>query len=140
MTRLIQTPKPIHLFTFAATLQDTSDKLEVEAEPEKIKKHLLVVCSSDRGLCGAIHSSICKAVKATVAGNEEKSGLDTKIVVIGDKARSIIQRTLADKMLFSVNDIGKRNVTFLDASTIANSILESGFEFDSGSILYNRFK
>ncbi len=75
-----------------------------------------------------------------MAGNEEKSGLDTKIVVIGDKARSIIQRTLADKMLFSVNDIGKRNVTFLDASTIANSILESGFEFDSGSILYNRFK
>ncbi len=101
---------------------------------------MLVVCSSDRGLCGAIHSSICKAVKATVAGNEEKSGLDTKIVVIGDKARSILQRTLADKMLFSVNDIGKRNVTFLDASTIANSILESGFEFDSGSILYNRFK
>lgn len=34
----------------------------------------------------------------------------------------------------------KKNVTFLDASLVANEILSSGYEFDSGEVLYNRFK
>jgi F-type H+-transporting ATPase subunit gamma len=111
---------------------------EVEADDENVKKHLVIAVSSDRGLCGAIHTSICKAVKASIS--EKKDGLDTKIVCIGDKARSILQRTYASSMLFSVNDIGKKNITFLDSSLIANEILNSGFEYDSGEILYNRFK
>lgn len=99
---------------------------------------MIVAVSSDRGLCGAIHSSICKAVKASIA--EQKDGLDTKIVVVGDKARSVLQRTFSPNILFSVNEIGKKNICFLDASVIANEVLNSGFEFDSGEILYNRFK
>jgi len=115
--------------------------LKSEVEPEadtNVKKHLVVAISSDRGLCGAIHSSICKAVKASMA--EKKDGLETSIVCIGDKARSILQRVYASNMLFSVNDIGKKNITFLDASMIAEEILNSGFEYDSGEIVYNRFK
>jgi F-type H+-transporting ATPase subunit gamma len=123
---------------YGAALANASEKFEVEPVEENMKKHLLVVCSSDRGLCGGIHSSVSKAVKLAIA--DEKEGRDTKIVCIGDKARSILQRVFADKMLFSVNDIGKRNITFLDCSLIANSILSSGFEFDSGDIIYNRFK
>lgn len=114
------------------------EKAEVEAAPENVKKHLIVAVSSDRGLCGAIHTSIVKAVKASI--NEKKDGLETRIVCIGDKAKAILQRTYAESMLFSVNDIGKRNITFLDASEIANEILKSGYEFDSGELLYNRFK
>jgi len=115
--------------------------LRSEVEPEadaNVKKHLVIAISSDRGLCGAIHSSICKNVKASMA--EKKDGLETSIVCIGDKARSILQRVYASNMLFSVNDIGKKNITFLDASLIASEILNSGFEYDSGEIVYNRFK
>lgn len=115
-----------------------NEKAEVETKPEDIKKHLIVAITSDRGLCGAIHSSIVKAVKSSLA--ENKQGLDTKIVCIGDKAKSMLQRIYAKNILFSVNDIGKKNITFLDASAIANEILASGFEFDSGDVLYNRFK
>ena len=71
---------------------------------------------------------------------EQKDGLETKIVCVGDKARSILQRTYAENMLFSVNDIGKKNITFLDASIIASEILKQGYEYDSGDIFYNRFK
>lgn len=114
------------------------DKAEVEAKPENIKKHLIVAITSDRGLCGAIHSSIVKAVKSALA--ENKQGLDTKIVCIGDKSKTMLQRIYANNILFSVNDIGKKTVTFLDAATIANEVLASGFEFDSGDVMYNRFK
>jgi F-type H+-transporting ATPase subunit gamma len=115
-----------------------NEKAEIEAKDENIKKHLIVAVTSDRGLCGAIHSSIVKAVKNTL--NEKKEGLDTKIVCIGDKSKSMLQRIYAKNILMSVNDVGKKTVTFLDASLIANEILASGYEFDSGEILYNRFK
>ena len=114
------------------------DKAEVKPEPENIKKHLIIALTSDRGLCGAIHTSIVKAVKGMLA--EKKDGLDTKIVCIGDKSKTMLQRAYSRSILFAVNDIGKKNVTFLDASAIANAILDSGFEFDSGDLLYNRFK
>lgn len=115
-----------------------NEKAELEATPENVKKHLIVAITSDRGLCGAIHTSIVKAVKLALA--EEKEGLETKIVCIGDKSKGMLQRAYSRNILFSANDIGKKNVTFLDASAVANQILNSGYEFDSGDILFNRFK
>lgn len=115
-----------------------NEKAEIESKPENVKKHLIVAVTSDRGLCGAIHSSIVKAVKNTLS--EKKDGLETKIVCIGDKSKSMLQRVYPSNILLSVNDIGKKTITFLDASLIANEILNSGYEFDSGDLLYNRFK
>lgn len=123
---------------YGSAVLEFNEKAEVEPEADDVKKHLIIAVSSDRGLCGAIHTSICKAVKATL--QEEKAGLETKIVCIGDKARSILQRNYGSNMLFSVNDIGKKGITFLDASLVANEILDSGFEYESGEILYNHFK
>lgn len=123
---------------YGAATSVFTEKAEVEAKPENVKKHLIVAVTSDRGLCGAIHTSIVKAVKSTLA--EEKQGLETKIVCIGDKSKGMLQRIYAKNILFSVNDIGKKTATFLDASNIANEILASGYEFDSGDVLYNRFK
>lgn len=99
---------------------------------------MIVAVTSDRGLCGAIHTSIVKAVKNML--NEQKEALETKIVCVGDKSRTQLQRVYAKNILFSVNDVGKKAITFLDASLIANKILSSNFEFDSGEVLYNRFK
>jgi F-type H+-transporting ATPase subunit gamma len=115
-----------------------NEKVEVAPAQENVKKHLIVAITSDRGLCGAIHTSIVKAVKNLLAENKE--GLETRIVCIGDKSKSMLQRVYAKNILFSVNDIGKKQITFIDASVIANSILSSGYEFDSGEIIYNKFK
>ena len=115
-----------------------NEKVEVAPAPENVKKHLIVAITSDRGLCGAIHTSIVKAVKSLLA--ENKDGLETRLVCIGDKSKSMLQRVYAKNILFSVNDIGKKQITFIDASVIANQILSSGYEFDSGEIIYNKFK
>lgn len=123
---------------YGAAATSFKDKAEIKAEPEQVKKHLIIALTSDRGLCGAIHTSIVKAVKLLLA--EQKEGLETKIVCVGDKSKSMLQRAYARSILFSVNDIGKKNVSFYDASGIANEILNSGYEFDSGEILFNRFR
>lgn len=53
--------------------------------------------SSDRGLCGGIHSGMAKAVKAKIEA--KASGCNPMIVVHGDKVRSILQRTLGKQRL-----------------------------------------
>ena len=112
-----------------------------EGEVTNAKKHLIIAVSSDRGLCGAIHTSIVKAVKALLLEKKEKqASLETRIIPVGDKAKQILQRTHAPQILFSVNDVGKKTIVFLDAACIANEVLASGYEFDSGELLYNRFK
>jgi F-type H+-transporting ATPase subunit gamma len=111
--------------------------------PANVKRHLIIAISSDRGLCGAIHTSIVKAVKALLHEsqvNGSAAGLETRIVPIGDKAKQILARTHSSQILFSVNDVGKKNIVFLDASQVASEIIKSGYEFDSGDLLYNKFK
>lgn len=74
------------------------EKAEVEVD-EKKPNHLMVLISSDRGLCGSIHSNLVKFVKAAIA--EQPSDVNTMLVPCGDKAKAILQRTLGE--LFEEN-------------------------------------
>ena len=54
------------------------------------QKELYVALTSDRGLCGAIHSSICKAIRNELL---EKPNLDNvAIICVGDKSRAQLAR------------------------------------------------
>lgn len=124
---------------YGAASTELTEKAEVDLASPNVKKHLIVAVSSDRGLCGAIHSSIVKAVKAMLA-EESRESLETKIVAIGDKSRQLLQRVYASNILLSVNDVGKKAPTFVDASAVAQAILAAGYEYDSGEVVYNKFK
>ncbi|KFP75899.1 hypothetical protein N310_09485, partial [Acanthisitta chloris] len=95
------------------------EKAEIKA-PEDRKKHLLIGVSSDRGLCGAIHTSIAKTLKNEIT-NLSNAGKEVMVVGVGDKIRGLLQ-------------------SFGDASIIALELLNSGYEFDEGSVIYNRFR
>lgn len=70
----------------------------------------------------------------------ENNADSTKIACVGDKSRAILQRILAKNFLFVANEIGRLPPTFLDASRVANNILNSGYDFTHGRIVYNKFK
>lgn len=116
------------------------EKVEIPpgSQAEKTQPNkLVVVMSSDRGLCGGIHSNLVKAVKAAL---EEKEGDNTKIVACGEKSRQLFQRTHADNLMMSFSEIGKKPPQFCEATFIAQEILDSGFQFDMGKMYYNWFK
>ena len=46
----------------------------------------------------------------------------------------------SQRILYNFNEIGKRPPTFGDASSIADAALQSGYNFGTGSVLYNHFK
>ncbi|KAK7588232.1 hypothetical protein V9T40_005477 [Parthenolecanium corni] len=104
-----------------------------EKEPAEGSK-LLVAVTSDRGLCGAVHTSVSRQIRNELA---EKSD-NVKIVCIGDKSRSILQRLYGKNIVLVANEVGRKPPTFLDAARIAEQI--SQLEFGTGKIIYNRFK
>jgi F-type H+-transporting ATPase subunit gamma len=49
-------------------------------------------------------------------------------------------RTHSDQFLVSFKDVRQKPPTFEDTSVIALEFLNSGYEFDDGSIIFNQFK
>lgn len=66
------------------------ENAEIERDEDK-PNHLIITMSSDRGLCGAVHSSVAKSAKAALSEKKAK-GINTKIICIGDKSRVVLSR------------------------------------------------
>lgn len=92
------------------------------------------------GLCGAVHTGIARTIRNDLQSRPEANSDNAKIACVGDKSRAILQRILAKHFIFVANELGRLPPTFLDASKVANNILNSGYEFTHGRIIYNKFK
>ncbi len=125
----------------AAKKMDAADKqfynnaetkpLEAEGETPK---ELVIAITSDKGLCGAIHSQLAKAVRRHLAEAPQAD-----VVTIGDKIKTQLLRSNPDNLKFSINGVGKEAPTFEESSLIADKILT---ELNAGiypkiSIYYN---
>lgn len=115
--------------------QQFYEKAEIKA-PTEAPQHLMIAITSDRGLCGAVHTSIVRQIRTELA----EHGDHTKVICVGDKSRLILQRIYGQNIVLSANEIGRLPPTFLDAAKLAKAILNSGYNFSSGKIIFNRFK
>ncbi|CAO3687314.1 unnamed protein product [Umbelopsis ramanniana] len=97
-------------------------------------KTLFVTASSDRGLCGGIHSSVSKATRRAMENHST-----SELVVLGDKPKAQLQRIFAKNIRLSFNQIGKDIPTFAEASAIVDAIKRANIEYDDAQVVYNRF-
>jgi F-type H+-transporting ATPase subunit gamma len=114
------------------------EKAEVQ-EPEDNSKAptILFAISSDKGLCGAIHTSVAKSVRVQL--NEKQDTSTAKVICVGDKMRAALQRNHGDHILMVCKEIGRIAPTFTDASKLAQEAFNSGYKFEGGKIIYNSF-
>lgn len=107
--------------------------------PEGEPKKLVVAVTSDRGLCGAVHTGVARNIRESLLTNPAERD-NTMIVCIGEKSRAILSRLFAKNILFVASEVGRRPPTFNDAAKIANEIMNSGYSFGGGRIVYNKFR
>ncbi len=103
--------------------------------------HLLLVTTSDRGLCGGFNSSIAKAIRVRVAALQAE-GKTVKLLCLGRKGRDQLKRDFGSLIIDTVEDLDKGGLRYEDADEIAarlTTMFEDG-EFDVCTIIYNRFK
>ena len=103
--------------------------------------HLLVVMTSDRGLCGGFNSSIVRGALHIIRGLLD-DGKEVKVLCVGRKGRDILRRDFRSLILDTFEEVGRKSLSFADAKMVGNRVLnmyEAG-EFDVCTIIYNRFQ
>ncbi len=103
--------------------------------------HLLVVLTSERGLCGGFNSNIVKLAKAH-ATKLMADGKTVKMLTVGKKGREQMRRDYGTYLIDHVDMTEVKRVGYVNAQDIATNILtrfDAG-EFDVATIFYSEFE
>jgi F-type H+-transporting ATPase subunit gamma len=103
--------------------------------------HLIVVCTSDRGLAGAFNTNIVRAVRHK-ADDLIKQGKTVHFFIVGRKGRPVLQRLFPRSIVGQHDTSEMKNPSYDVASAIADEIVDrfgSG-NFDVAHLAYANFK
>ena len=105
------------------------------------KTILLVLFTSERGLCGGFNSQVSKALreKITELQNQNKT---VKVLCVGKKGYDIIKRQYGDLIVEMIDLSSVKSIQYEDAKNISDKVIKMYFdaEFDRCLIFYNKFK
>lgn len=119
---------------YGATSNEVFTSAETKPLEAEGKKKLVVVCSSDKGLCGGVHSGLSRFIRRRAATEPEFD-----IVIIGEKAKAQLSRTNSKDIVLNFSGVGKDIPTFAEASAIADQITQLKGDYSSVEIVYNKF-
>lgn len=107
---------------------------------EQTEDILIFAITSDRGLCGACHSSVAKKAASTLVNEKTTSKNQWNVVCVGDKARSVLHYKHSNAIIMVAKEIGKKPPTFVDASLLAMGVRGTGAVDKYWILIYNKFK
>ncbi len=127
--------------SLSLTVADDESAHELLRGTNSDETHLLVVATSDRGLCGGFNGSIVRAVRNRIAllEGEKKTA---KLFVIGRKGSDQLRREHGGKFIETVAGSGSTGPGYRDATAVAQTLIAlfEKKEFDVCTIVYNEFK
>ena len=102
------------------------------------KRVLMLVLTSDRGLCGAFNANINKTAEREYKSRTEK-GQEVKVIVVGRKGRDYLQRR--DVPLEYIPNVWDK-LTFNTAKELGKKVLQPFLtdKVDAVYVVYNEFK
>ena len=121
-----------HLFLKPKQKQGEAEKVE---KAEKAEKAVMIVLSSDRGLCGSFNANVCKEAHARM-----KEFDNVKIITVGSKGKDYFRRRKPNSLEKSYTGLSEKPF-FEDAADILDPILEMyhNGEIQSVYLVYTKF-
>ena len=103
--------------------------------------HLLIVATSERGLCGGFNSTIVRLARAQI-NRLIAEGKTVKILTVGKKGREQLRRDYGSLMIGHVDLSTVKRMGYTVASEIAHQVLRrfNAGEFDVATVFYSRFQ
>ena len=107
----------------------------------KDQVHLLVVMTSERGLCGGFNTQIVRAAREKI-DELLRAGKTVKVLAVGKKGRDQLRRVHGDKIVKYVDLSAHRNIGADAAHAVSEALLElfNAGEFDVATLFYSRFQ
>ena len=87
------------------------------------KKYLLLLFSSDKGLCGSYNSNINKFARRHI-DELQKAGKDVRILCFGKKSYMFLKKHYPEQIIGNIDNNAKKGPDFAESSEIAQKILE----------------
>lgn len=107
----------------------------------KDQVHLLVVATSERGLCGGFNTQIVRLAREKIT-ELQAAGKTVKILAVGKKGRDQLRRLYSSQIVGFIDLSSHRNVG-ADAAHIVGEKVKELFEageFDVATLIFSRFK
>ncbi len=120
---------------------DSSDGAYSKQRP--VKNVLLVVITSNRGLCGGFNANVLKA--AVKLAREDYKGNNVSVLCIGKKAGDYFKKTeygiIGSDMPRGLNELYD-DLSFVNVAPVAQKIMQVFVDgqFDKVELIYNQFK
>jgi F-type H+-transporting ATPase subunit gamma len=105
------------------------------------KTHLLVVCTAERGLCGAFNSSIVRLAREH-ANRLAGEGKTVKFLCVGRKGFEQLRRLYEKQIVETIELRSVRTIGFVNAEGVAKRIIALFDEgaFDVATLFFSRFR
>lgn len=123
-------------------IQNISSTLEgdaagVYAEQREVNKVLLVVVTSNRGLCGAFNANVIKATRTLIDKTYADKQVD--VLTIGKKGFDLVGKT--ETVFANRSDLFDA-LTFVNVEAVTQQIMDAFIEgsYDKVEVIYNQFK
>ena len=129
------------ILNLSSGISDKSNAPKLMSGTGTEQKHLCVVMTSDRGLCGGFNANIIKKAKSYFS-KLKNEGKELKIITVGSKGNDQLKRTYGDKIIENISFKNSKNANFFDAEKVGKIIINrfEKNEFDICTIFYNQFK
>ena len=118
---------------------DTAPRLLAGTGKDDVQ--LLVVMTSEKGLCGGFNTNIVRLARLRIA-ELKAQGKTVKIITVGKKGREQLKRDYSDLFVehFDLSDVKK--LGYVHAQNIAKGLLArfDSLEFDVATIFYSKFQ
>lgn len=120
---------------------DSSDG--VYSKSRDVKKVLMVVITSNRGLCGGFNANVVKAANLQI--KNKYNACDVTVMCIGKKGNDVFKKSNY-KLVNTVNDKNLNDLfdglSFINVAPVAEFIMQSFVEgeYDKIEVVYNQFK
>jgi F-type H+-transporting ATPase subunit gamma len=129
------------LASLGASVRGTPGAPPLLAGTGSDQKHLIVLATADRGLCGGFNVNLVREARRLIE-ELRRDGKDVQRLCVGRKGRDALRRQYRSAIVDTVEGIGRRAVTFEEADGIGERLRElfAAGEFDVCHLIYAKFK
>ncbi|MEC7734593.1 MAG: F0F1 ATP synthase subunit gamma [Pseudomonadota bacterium] len=129
------------LKNLSASFSDQDNAPELLMGNGNDQKHLLVIATSERGLCGGFNTSIVKMARENFL-KLKNDGKEAKLIIIGKKGKELLAKEFVDDVIEIYDFSDVKNIGFPEAEKISTKILElfDNNEFDVCKLYFAKFE
>ena len=129
------------LGNLASGITDAESAPKLLAGTGSDKRHLLIVATAERGLCGGFNSAIARLARED-AKKLISDGKKVEILCVGRKGHDVLKRYFTNELREPISYQGMKSIGFDQAQEVAERVL-SDFEaggFDVCTLYYSRYE